>query len=118
MVSRSALALIAIFDCFFRAIVDAGHAMCTIYAPDRPSADQIDVFQWADLFALPTGDTAVCGVKIFRFDKGGIEKAVHHLAFYLSLQRNLFYWELDALADRITDALDGRLCIQNDFLRF
>ena len=56
----------AVFNGFLGAVADAGHAVCTLIAPDRQLVFQCDVIEGAQLYAFPTADAGICCMEILR----------------------------------------------------
>ena len=73
-------ALFAVLDGFFGAVADTGHAVGTVFAPDRLSVFQMDVVQGAQLHALTAADAGIRCPEGVRLYKEVIEHRVYRAA--------------------------------------
>ena len=80
MIPRFSPALFAVLDGLFGAIADTGHAVGTVFAPDRPAAFQMDVVQRAQLHALTAADAGIRRPEGVCLYKKAIEHRVHRAA--------------------------------------
>ena len=83
MIPRSVLCLFSVLDSGGRTVIDAGHAVGTIFAPCRLAVGQLYIMKRTHFDTFPTGDTFLRCAELFRFDKQGIKHRIDNAAFDL-----------------------------------
>ena len=82
---RFAHASFAVLDSFFRAIANTGHAMRTIFTPDRFLLFQVNIIKRTLFYALSATDTRIICLKCVGFHKKFIENRSEKLWQFLQV---------------------------------
>ena len=76
-----------VFNGFFGAAADTGHAMGTMVFPYGSAVFQMDILKRTDSCAFSAGNTAGCGIKFLCVDKHRVKKDVYYAAVYSVAER-------------------------------
>lgn len=71
-----------VFNGFFGAAADTGHAMGTMVFLYRSAVFQMDILKRTDGCAFSAGNTAGCGIKFLCVDEHRVKKDVYYAAVY------------------------------------